>query len=201
MSVPVWAGCTGFPSQHLCARLLCDSLQALNENLVWTFYWERRVCDLCLLVAGLAGCLCLFVCFVLGVLSIYGWVASYWEMPWPSFPSIKALSLLPLKNNSPQTLCCNSSSVNLIVQSDYLVKKSVLFNLVNSVHFKLNISLFFYDLISCYLKFFPPAMYSSVALLSFAGLLLWSWGEHGTQILFPQNFCGCEVVAQVLDTP
>lgn len=139
MSVPVWAGCTGFPSQHLCARLLCDSLQALNENLVWTFYWERRVCDLCLLVAGLAGCLCLFVCIVLGVLSIYGWVASYWEMPWPSFPSIKAHSLLPLKNNSPQTVCCNSSSVNLIVQSDYLVKKSVLFNLVNSVHFKLNI--------------------------------------------------------------
>lgn len=44
-------------------------------------------------------------------------------------------------------------------------------------------------------------MYSSVALLSFAGLLLWWCGEHGTQLLFPQNFCGCEVVAQVLDTP
>lgn len=120
-------------------------------------------------------------------------------MPWPSFPSIKALSLLPLKNNSPHTVCCNTSSVNLIVQSDYLVEKLILFYLVNSVHFKFNILLFFYDLTSCYLKLCPPVMYSNVALLSFAGLLL--WGEHGMQILSPQNFCGCEVVGQVLATP
>lgn len=75
---------------------------------------------------------CLFVCLFCTGSAQYLWLGC-------QLLGNALASLLPLKNNSPQTVCCNSSSVNLIVQSDYLVKKSVLFNLVNSVHFKLNI--------------------------------------------------------------